>query len=265
MTRNEFLEMEKRICDFQYTSLGYCDYDDVEGYEVIEDSKTLLCVKGYDVEAGMIQYHWAADHASWVVGAILESPCYLTFVPKGWVKEFEQVGLRIRNRWHDYFMKDFIQIKDEATDIEFLKVEECEGASKVTMACRGQSRGFTGQTVQWIRDWVTGADEFVRNCRIVIERNEVNEIVGIVCTGTYGHESEKGPTCWIREVAVVPEYQNRGIARKLITQALSFGKSLGATRAYLAADEQNAGAIHLYESLGFVASEEESEINMIRE
>jgi ribosomal protein S18 acetylase RimI-like enzyme len=30
-------------------------------------------------------------------------------------------------------------------------------------------------------------------------------------------------------------------------------------------DEDNVGAIHLYESLGFVASEEKGEINMMKE
>lgn len=48
----------------------------------------------------------------------------------------------------------------------------------------------------------------------------------------------------------------------MINQALYYGKCHGATRGFLAADEQNAGAIHLYESIGFEASEEESQIDM---
>ena len=92
-----------------------------------------------------------------------------------------------------------------------------------------------------------------------------NEIAGIVCTGTYGHESKDGAVVWIREVAVKPKYQGQGIGRILVSQALQYGKQCGASRAFLAVDEENSGAIHLYESLGFVASKEAGEINMIKE
>lgn len=57
--------------------------------------------------------------------------------------------------------------------------------------------------------------------------------------------------------------QNQGIARKLLKQAFAYGIEYGATKAFLAADEQNAGAIHLYQSMGFVASTEEAQIDMV--
>ena len=114
-------------------------------------------------------------------------------------------------------------------------------------------------------DWIGGKDEAVKGGAVLTEKAEDGKIVGIVCTGTYAHDSEKGPVSWIREAAVVPSYQNRGIARKLILQALAYGKRNGATRAFLAADEENRNAIRLYTSIGFLPGGDESQIDMIRE
>lgn len=44
----------------------------------------------------------------------------------------------------------------------------------------------------------------------------------------------------------------------------SYGKFFDADEAYLAADEQNDGAIHLYRSVGFRPSNEESQIDMLK-
>ena len=156
------------------------------------------------------------------------------------------------------------KVDNEVESAIFLKITECKEASEVTMACRGKSRGFTGQTPLWIKAWLTQEDDSIKNQAILIHRNDSNEIVGIVCVGTYGHESEKGAIAWLREVAVLPEYQNQGIGRKLIKQALYYCKKFGAKRAFLAVDECNNNAIYLYKSFGFKPSEEESQIDMVK-
>jgi ribosomal protein S18 acetylase RimI-like enzyme len=89
------------------------------------------------------------------------------------------------------------------------------------------------------------------------------KLVAIVCTAVYGYESKKGPVAWIREVAVHPDYQNRGIGRRLILQAFNYGKEHGAVRAFLMADECNEQGIHLYTKLGFTANKENAQIDMI--
>jgi len=132
------------------------------------------------------------------------------------------------------------------------------------MSCCGKSRGFTGQTPHWVKSWIAREDDSIQNQAILIHRNDSNDIVGIVCVGTYGHESENGAIVWIREVAIMPEYQNQGIGRKLLKQALSCGKKYGAKKAFLAVDECNTSAIHLYKSFGFKPSEEDSQIDMIK-
>ena len=55
-----------------------------------------------------------------------------------------------------------------------------------------------------------------------------------------------------------------GIGRKLILKALAYGKKYNSARAFLAADECNVSGIHLYTSIGFVPSEEKSQIDMIK-
>lgn len=109
---------------------------------------------------------------------------------------------------------------------------------------QGQSRGFTGQTPEWIENYLHH-NETVKNPAILPCRAPEGELAGILCTGTYGHDSKDGAIVWIREVAVKPEHQSKGIGRRLIAQALQYGKRCGASRAFLAVDEDNIGAIHL--------------------
>lgn len=85
-----------------------------------------------------------------------------------------------------------------------------------------------------------------------------------MCVATYDYQSEKGPIVWIREIAVNPRFQNKGIGRRLIIKALSYGKKYRATRAFLAADENNVSAIHLYTSIGFLPGDNESQIDMLK-
>lgn len=194
-----------------------------------------------------------------------QEPFLLTFVPAAWISELETAGLKIRNKWHNYFRAILDVIKDIPEDaFDFLSTNEVDKASALTLQCRGQTRGFTGQTAGWIESWLSENDN-VKNPAILVHRLPDGEIAGLLCTGMYGHDSKEGLMVWIREVAVRPDYQGQGIGRKLVTQALQYGKRCGASRAFLAVNEENLGAIHLYESLGFVASEEHDEINMMKE
>lgn len=264
MRKEEFDLLYNRLDRYRYTSMEYCEFEEVKEYDVVCNTHSLLLIRGFHTEAKALEYHWASNQAGNIIRNIKESSCFITFVPHEWIPEFEAAGYSIRNAWHDYFLDSLEAVTNEADSGELLGVEECEAASAVTMSCRGQSRGFTGQTAGWIKDWLTGADTTVKNQAVFIQRNELGEVEGLVCAGTYNHEDEKGATVWIREAAVLPQYQNQGIARKLITQALSYGKKHGAGRGFLAADECNKNAIHLYTSIGFRPGPEESQIDMIR-
>lgn len=57
----------------------------------------------------------------------------------------------------------------------------------------------------------------------------------------------------ITNVAVLPEFRRKGIARLLLLELLAEARKVGIIDVTLEARESNAGAIALYESIGFVA------------
>ena len=264
MREMDFEAIQEGLVKYQFTSLTYTDYEDVCYYEIISNTEQLLLLCGFNDAAKEVEYCWAAKSAEDVISNIEKEKCLVTFIPKEWTKTFENAGFSIRNIWHDYFKKNLDDVQDEVETAIRLKEEECLEASEVTVSCRNQSRGFTGETENFLSEWLSNCEEGDHNKTIFVEKNELGQIVGLVCTTTYAHDSEKGAVAWIREVCVHPEYQNRGIARKLIMQALSYGKAKGAKRAFLAADEMNDNAIYLYKSIGFEPSLEDGQIDMIR-
>ncbi len=100
-----------------------------------------------------------------------------------------------------------------------------------------------------------------KDCNILVHK-ENGIMVGIAHVAIYDHESKKGPVLWLREIAVVPEMQGKGFGRKLILQAVQYGKERGAVRAFLMADDCNYNAAGLYKSIGFVPNDD-VEINMV--
>lgn len=268
VNQKEFDMIQGKIKNYRYSSMMYLGYEEVKDYEILVDNDKVILLYGFNTEGKRQEYYWAANSAKELLGQMKEKENRLvSFVPKEWQEEFKEEGFEVYSIWNDYFRENLEGLKTEEPP-ELLKLEECNQASKVTLSCRLQSRGFTGQTENWFRQWLTGEEDSAVNTgtkdnAVIIHRDSNNTIVGVLCTAVYGHESPKGPILWVREVAVIPEYQNRGIARKLILQALSYGKSHGATRAFLAADECNNNAIHLYESLGFVGNPNEAQIDMI--
>lgn len=269
MTEESFNRIQSKLNKFKISSMNYIDYEDICNYEVKVENDNIILIYGFNYECKINEYHWATNSVEYIIDCLKDKKEFLvTFIPHEWVQKLEEVGLIVRNAWHDYFKFSLNEI-DPSDDFEFLIIEECEEASKVTMMCKNQSRGGTGQTSKWMKEWISntedsGSNTGTRNNGIIIERGTNNEIIGLICVATYGHESKKGPILWIREVEVIPKFQNIGIGRKLILKSLAYGKKHNAARAFLAVDECNASGIHLYTSIGFVPSEEKSEIDMIK-
>lgn len=65
------------------------------------------------------------------------------------------------------------------------------------------------------------------------------------------------------EVAGVALLRNDDDAVLLLAQALAYGRAHGASRAFLAADECNTNALHLYQRMGFVPKADEVQIDML--
>lgn len=266
MNTTEFNQIKQRALSFRHSSFQYIDFDDLDDCQIIADNDSLVLLWGFSATSHSWQYHWAADSAADLIPHLTADKAFiLTFVPREWVPALEATGMQIRSVWHDYFRKnlDDIAIEPEMA-LDLLPIHEAEDASKVTLQCAGLSRGFSGQSADWFRDWLSN-NEMVSDPAILGYRSDDGKLVCVLCTGLYGQENQQGGVVWIKEVAVTPGHQGQGIGRQLIMQALHYGKCHGAQKAFLAVDEENVGAIHLYESLGFVASEEKGEINMMKE
>jgi len=101
-------------------------------------------------------------------------------------------------------------------------------------------RQFLSDPNRDIRNWVIVRHEG----RIVGEalnrvRHAENEALGV----------RRG---WVIAVAVLPEFQRRGIGRAIVAQSLRQFREVGLTSARLGVDAENAhGALGLYDSLGF--------------
>ena len=188
------------------------------------------------------------------------------FIPHEWKAGFERNGFSEYGIYRDYWIDDLAVVKmDEVYD--FLRNDEYEMASDVTLSCRRQSRGFHGENAEWFKTWVEGGNpdaSYSKDCAVIVHR-EADEIAGLICVGLYGHESEHGTVLWVREIAVRPEYQGKGVGRKLLNQGLSYGVAHDAKRAFLMADELNANAIRLYKSVGFMPKEDEYQLDMLYE
>ena len=269
ITNDEYVKIQSRLDDFKYNSLKYTEVEGIKTYDVLYNNEDIILIYGYNPEDKLNQYHWACNEVKFLVDTIKSKDIngLITFVPKEWVNDLKRVGFQIYAVWNDYFT-DSIQVLDGKVEIDKIQAHEYEKVSEVTLACRGQSRGFSGQTTEWVRQWVEGKESalpsYAANSTILVKRIGTN-IVGAICIATYAHESEKGAILWIREIAVHPDYQRKGIGRELIKQAYQYGKAKGATRAFLMADECNEHAIHLYKSMGFRGCPDEAEINMIKQ
>ena len=78
--------------------------------------------------------------------------------------------------------------------------------------------------------------------------NEV--VIGFVSAVHYFHPDKPGPELFINEVGVAPEYQGRGIAKRLMEAMLEVARGVGCREAWVLTDRENVGAMRLYASSG---------------
>lgn len=269
MKEEVFKNIKEQLKNYKFSSLKYTEYEDVLDYDIICNDKEIILIFGYNKEVKLEEFHWAASSVFSLLQEInkLNKKGLITFIPEEWINEFKSNNFHMYAVWNDYFNHNISKSFPCEETIEFLKECDCREASEVTLSCRDQSRGFSGQTEEWIKQWIQGVEPSIaatgcKDSAILLHRED-GHIAGIVCVATYAHDSEKGAILWVREIAVRPEYHRRGIAKKLLTQALSYGKSHGAKRAFLMADECNDHAINLYNNMGFVANKDEAQNDMI--
>ena len=74
-------------------------------------------------------------------------------------------------------------------------------------------------------------------------------VIGTTMAGYDGHRG------WLHKVAVLPQYQRRGIARSLVRHAISALQSIGCTKVNLQIRLTNTDVRKFYEALGFDVEE----------
>ncbi len=278
MSKEIFKVIKESLKNYRFTSLNYTEYEDIKDYEITSNNKDLILLYGLDKEKNLYEYHFAANKVEDLIRELRkdEDKALITFIPDEWTAALEKNNFKVFALWNDYRnenIEDTIAktaaFEETAFKVEALKESDAAEISEVTLACRGQSRGFTGQSQEWVKKWIRQEDPWVKgsdakNCCVLGCRYQ-DRLVGIICLAAYGYNGEKGPILWIRELAVAPEYSGQGIGRALLRAGLSYGKTIGTKRGFLMADECNNHAIRLYNAFSFMGIKENAQRDMIRE
>ena len=254
LTETQYHAIVENARGFSHMSFHYPDYEEHRHYEVLHDGANgvLLAEPARDPTP----VHWAANDAAALASLLSLLPGNITvpFVPREFIAPLTEAGLFVLAEFADFFNLRLLETASSLApqQVEFLGADEADAAAALSMAVRGQSRGFMGETAQWFREWMEEGH--------VLVLREGETLAGICCVTVYNG----GTTLWVRELAVSPCCQRRGYGRRLMEQALLYGAERGAVKAFLAADLNNANAIALYESCGFSRRGNDTELQMAR-
>ncbi len=254
LTQQQYDTLVERAESFAFTSLQYPDYDTHRGYQVLYSGENGLLLA--EMELNPSPVHWAANSEKELLTLLALAPDSISvpFVPKEFLQPLTDAGFFVLGEFADFFNFKLVETANTFApqEAELLRHNETEAASALSMAVRGQSRGFMGETAQWFAEWMEDGD--------VLVVREDGELAGVCCVTVYN----SGTTLWVREIAVSPSHQRTGYGRRLMEQALIYGARRGAVKAFLAADLQNVNAIALYESCGFARHGTDTELQMAR-
>lgn len=265
-----FKELKKKVAGHTYSSLNYVSAEDLE--DVIQDF-FVLCDKGvFIISEEKKQYHvlWACDDFSFVIDNIRkfideyndfreEKRIFIEFVQPKDVVGLAKIGFKIVSEWLDYWVEDINKIdiqRERFSQVFTISEDEYYAASGITLRCAGQSREYEGEDYTFVREWARS-----RNSKVLVYKQDEN-VCGVCFISIYRSASAKANVLWIRELAVDPVYQRKGIASVLINKALEYGKNCGAYKSFLAVDRENFGAVRIYEKAGFHPKADHGQINM---
>lgn len=265
ITENEYKEINEQLNSFTYTSLTYTPYEYITDGTILQKTEDLILIQGRNDELSMPELYFCTNSISLLLKAIdsIKGSLYMQFVPNSYVEEFQSHGFESFAHFREMYSYD---IKGDCS-VSMLSIEDAKEAAAVTRSCRLQSRGFLGETTEWVENWMQGNDPNASYCKhsaILITRYE-NTITGIVAVTLYNFDKPEGPTLWIREVAVRQEFQHKGYGKQLLSQAFTYGARYKAAKAFLMADVLNINALSLYQQFGFSYIDDDGQIDMIRE
>lgn len=216
----------------------------------------------------LLEVRWAADSAEALLRALRQAmgtgPRHLRiqFVPPEFEGALLAEGFAVAGEYADTWLtglERMAPLPSGQVPLRPLTAADDAVATALTRSCRGLSRGFMGEPPGFAAEWLA---EPHSGGLLALDGTEP---VGVTFVQVYGHDSAKGPVLWLRELAVRPDCQGRGIGRELTQAALQWGRERGATRSFLHVDVQNHPAIRLYESLGYVLTPGRGQIDMCAE
>ena len=265
ITETEYKKITEQLESFTYTSLAYTPYEYISDCTVLIDTNDLILIQGHNEELAMIELYFCTNSIPSLLNAVnaIKKPIYMQFVPNAHVDEFKSHGFKSFAHFREMYSYD---IQSDCS-VNVISIEEAKEAAAVTRSCRLQSRGFLGETTEWAESWIQGKDPNASNCKhsAILASKYENTITGIVAVTLYSFDKPEGPTLWIREVAVRPEFQHSGYGKQLLSQAFAYGAKYKAAKAFLMADVLNVNALSLYKQFGFSYIDDEGQIDMIRE
>jgi ribosomal protein S18 acetylase RimI-like enzyme len=267
--------------EYKYSSLEYVDSEDIADAVIYTNTnENIMLYQKSDMKKELywnskskdnIQLFWASKSKDSFFKELIKTinfikkyeikteKIYVEFIPEDFLVEMNEIGFKIASEWVDFWNNDLSSLDvglKKSINIRAINSDEITIAGEVTRSCLGYSRGFTGESDEIIKEW----SDSENSCLFVAELN--NNVVGVCLVKLYGFDSEKGTVLWIRELAVNPKYQSKGIGRELITHAIKWGIENGAKRSFLACDVENFNAIKLYENLNYKRKDERGQINM---
>lgn len=269
ISQEEFLALKQRALQFAFSSFTYLEYDSVQSYQILSDTKSLILLEGIKPEADIRDLQWAAKKPEAVITTAKsgERETLVTFIPPHWKNKFLENGFTEFGILREYWIDRLKSSYEPKLVCEPILLSEATEAVAVSQSCRLQSREFYGETKESILAWMTGCDPQAKaggaKHETVLACRNGSKMVGIVSVAIYGFDKASGPIVWLREVAVLPEYQGEGFGKALVESALQYGVDHGATNAFLLADDCNMSAIALYRKVGFTPSEDDVQIDLV--
>lgn len=86
MKKDVFNNIKEQLKDYKYSSMKYTEYEEISNYDVICNNEQLILTFGFNVEAGLYEFHWATNSASILLKEVNKSneKVLITFIPTEW-------------------------------------------------------------------------------------------------------------------------------------------------------------------------------------
>lgn len=125
-----------------------------------------------------------------------------------------------------------------------MNISDYEKVYAIWISCKGMGLNNLDDSREGIERFLLRNPE---TC-FVAEADEA--VVGVIMSG---HDGRRG---YIYHTAVLPEYRNRGIAAKLVENAMSAMKNAGINKVALVVFDRNEGGNAFWEKMGFAVRED---------